>query len=88
MDIHWRNTQKPARFYMLDARSFAALFLFLMHAKLWTFAFAVTTMVVFWLLEGRGLTYEASLRGLRSWFFGSKRPSNNRRARRHWVDFG
>ncbi|MDP9127430.1 MAG: IcmT/TraK family protein [Pseudomonadota bacterium] len=88
MDIHWRNTQKPARFYILDARSFAALFLFLIHARLWTFILAILTMIVFWLLEQRGLTFEASLRGIRSWIFGQRRPSNSRRAIRHWIDYG
>ena len=57
MDTHWRNTQKPARFFMLDARAFAALFLFLIHARLWTLALAGVVMLLFWLLEQRGLTF-------------------------------
>ncbi|HEU0117315.1 MAG TPA: IcmT/TraK family protein [Alphaproteobacteria bacterium] len=88
MDIHWRNTQKPARFFALDARAFAAILLFLLHARLWTFILAIVVMFVFWLLERRGLTFEASLRALRSWVLGRKRPANHRRANRHWIDFG
>ncbi len=88
MDLHWRNTQKPARFFVLDARAFTALFLFLVHARLWTLVFAIVVMILFWLLEQRGLTFEASLRALRSWILGVRRPANSRRAIRHWVDYG
>lgn len=88
MDTHWRNTQKPARFFVLDARCFAALLVFLVHARLWTLIFAVVVMVCFWLMEQRGLTFEASIRALRSWFLGAQRPANSRRAIRHWIDYG
>jgi len=88
MDLHWRNTQKPARFFMLDARAFAAMFLFLVHMKLWTFAIASTTMLVFWIFERRGLTFEAAIRAMRVWLLGAKRPALRRGTRRHWVDFG
>lgn len=88
MDTHWRNTQKPARFFMLDARAFAALFLFLIHARLWTLAFAGIVMLIFWLLEQRGLTFESSLRAFRSWILGIRRPANHRRSIRHWIDYG
>jgi intracellular multiplication protein IcmT len=87
MDIHWRNTQKPARFFILDARAFLAILLFLVHARLWTFILAVAVMMVFWILERRGLTFESSLRAFRSWIFGRRRPANNRRAIRRWTDY-
>lgn len=88
MDNHWRNTQRPARFFSLDARAIAPLLLFLVHAKLWTFALAVIMMFVFWFLERRGLTFEASLRAFRCWILGSNRPANNRRSGRRWIDYG
>ncbi len=88
MDLHWRNTQKPARFFSLDARAFTAIFLFLVHAKLWTFVLAITTMIVFWIFERRGLTFEAALRSMRSWILGRRRPATLRGRRRHWIDFG
>lgn len=73
---------------MLDARAFAVLFIFLIHARLWTFVMTIMAMILFWILEQRGLTFEASVRGIRSWLFGSNRPSNSRRAIRHWIDYG
>lgn len=88
MDVHWRNTQKPARFFMLDARAFVAVLIFLVHARLWTFVLAVLMMVVFWFLERRGLTFEASLRAFRSWILGRYRPANHRRSIRRWIDYG
>jgi intracellular multiplication protein IcmT len=88
MDIHWRNTQKPARFFALDARAFFAIVFFLVHARLWTFVACILVMFVFWALERRGLTFEASLRAFRSWTLGRNRPANHRRAQRHWIDYG
>jgi len=87
MNINWRNTQKPARFFSLDARAAGSLLLFLLHARLWTFILAIVVMLAFWLLERRGLTFESSLRAFRCWFLGKNRPANNRRARRRWIDY-
>jgi intracellular multiplication protein IcmT len=79
---------KPARFFMLDARAFLAILLFLVHAREWTFVLAIVVMILFWFLERRGLTFEASLRAFRSWLLGSRRPANHRRAIRRWTDYG
>jgi intracellular multiplication protein IcmT len=87
MDIHWRNTQKPVRFFILDARAFLAVLLFLLHMRLWTFILAIGVMMVFLILERRGLTFAASLRAMRSWFMGERRPANHRRAIRYWIDY-
>jgi len=87
MDVHWRNSQKPARFFMIDARAFAAILLFLVHARLWTFILALVVMAVLWLLERRGLTFEAALRAFRAWMLGRNRPANHRRAIRRWIDY-
>jgi intracellular multiplication protein IcmT len=88
MDLHWRNTQKPARFFAFDARAFGSIMLFLVHARLWTFVLVILTMLAFWLMERRGLTFEASLRAGRVWILGRRRPGTVRERRRHWVDFG
>ena len=87
MDIHWRNTQKPVRFFMLDARASVAVLLFLVHMRLWTLVLAIVIMLVFWFFERRGLTFAASLRALRCWMVGTRRPANHRRALRYWTDY-
>ena len=68
MDIHWRNTQRQVRFFMLDARAFLAILLFLVHARLWTFILAIVVMLIFWIFERRGLTFESSLRAYAAGF--------------------
>jgi intracellular multiplication protein IcmT len=88
MDLHWRNTQKPARFFSLDARAFSAIMLCILHMRLWTLGIAVTVMLIFWSLERRGLTFEASLRAFRCWMLGRRRPGLCFGSRRNWVDFG
>lgn len=88
MDIHWRNTQKPVRFFFMDARAFVPILFFLVHARFWTFGLAVAVVIAFSLMERRGLTFRASLRAIRVWFIGRERPANGRRARRYWTDFG
>jgi intracellular multiplication protein IcmT len=88
MDLHWRNTQKPARFFSLDARAFSAIMLCIVHVRYWTIAVAVTTMLVFWIAERRGLTFEAALRASRAWLLGYRRPGLRPGTQRHLVDFG
>lgn len=88
MDIHWRYTQKRVRFFALDARCAIALVLVLLHLRLWTLIVACTVMMIFWFTERRGLTFDASLRALRRWVLGTRRPANHRRMRRYWIDYG
>jgi intracellular multiplication protein IcmT len=88
MDINWRVTQKPARFFAVDARAATAIFLWLVHARVWTFIIALITMLVFWIMERRGLTFEAALRTLRVWLIGRRRPALRMGLWRYRVDFG
>lgn len=88
MDTHWRNSQKPARFFAVDARAFGAIFLFLVHARLWTLIVAVVVMIIFWIVERSGLTFEAAIRAVRSWILGRYRPGVGKIYKRHWIDFG
>lgn len=86
-DIHWRNTQKPARFWILDARAAIFLALFLIHMRTWTFVLAVLSMFIFYIFERMGLTFAAALRAIRCYILGRNRPANRRRALRRRVDF-
>jgi intracellular multiplication protein IcmT len=88
MDIHWRNTQRPVRFFSLDARSAIFILLFMVHISMWTGILAVAMMLVFWALERMGLTFSSALRAFRSFILGPLRPANHRRAVRYWIDFG
>jgi intracellular multiplication protein IcmT len=88
VDIHWRNTQRPVRFFVLDARSAFAVLFVMVYLRIWTLALAFIVMFIFWLLERRGLSFDASLRALRRWILGTRRPANHRRRRRYWIDYG
>ncbi len=88
MDIHWRNTQKPVRFLMLDARAFIGVFFFLIHARMWVLVLVGFSLFGFWAFERRGLSADAALRAIRCWLLGRHRPANGRRFRRRMIDFG
>lgn len=88
MDIHWRNTQKPARFFSLDARAFTAVLFLLVYPRAWTFIFVFCVMILFWVFERKGLSFFAAIRAFRSWVLGRHRPANSRRAKRRSIDFG
>lgn len=87
MEIHWRNTQKPVRFFFLDARAFIGFLVCLVHARIWTLMLALALAAVFWVFERMGLTFASAVRAIRVWFVGSVRPANSRRAFRRWTDY-
>jgi len=88
MDIHWRNTQKPVRFFFLDARAFIGVLFSLVHARIWVFLLAFLLLIAFWLFERKGLVFGAAVRAMRSWFIGRWRPANSRTAMRRLIDSG
>lgn len=87
-DWHWRNSMKVVRFFQFDARAGFALLLVLVHFRLWTLCFAAIVMTFFYLLERKGLTFPASVRAMRVWFIGKKRPAIVFTTRRDLRDFG
>lgn len=87
VDTHWRNTQRPARFFTLDARVAVFVFIFLLHVAIWTGLLVVIMVVVFAVLERMGLTFSSALRAARRSLLGRIRPANHRRSIRYWVDF-
>jgi intracellular multiplication protein IcmT len=70
---HWRDSARPARFFLIDYRAAFPLLLFLLHIKLWTFIAAVGTMFALSLLERYGFTVTVFLRWLRSTLAGPKK---------------
>lgn len=87
MDIHWRNTQKPVRFFFLDARAFVGVFVFMLHARIWVLVLTGVSLLFFWFLERRGLSFGSSVRAIRSWLVGKNRPAASRRGRRRMIDY-
>jgi intracellular multiplication protein IcmT len=85
---HWRNTARPVRFFTIDYRAGAFLFLFLMHIRLWTFLLMLGVMFVLFILERRGLSFNLAMRRLRVWFLGPVRPALAKLHHRTFHDNG
>lgn len=85
---HWRNTMKPVRFFQFDARSALFVLLVLVHARLWTFGLLIAVLMIFWLLERKGLSFMAAIRSIRSWVVGPYRPAWVASRRRKLLDTG
>ncbi|MDP9196350.1 MAG: IcmT/TraK family protein [Pseudomonadota bacterium] len=85
-DWHWRNTMRPVRFFALDARAAFPFLILLVHARLWTLGLAIVVTTFFFVMERRGLTYEAGIRSIRSWVAGRYRTASLAVLRRRMKD--
>jgi len=72
---HWRNSQKIPRFWRFDARAAVVILLVILFPRKWTIVLCITTNLLFWILERKGLTFNAALRAFRVWIIGPKRPA-------------
>jgi intracellular multiplication protein IcmT len=88
MDYHWRNTMKPVRFFMLDARVAIFLMLFILHMRLWTIGLFLVVSLFFGMLEKRGLVFSAAMRTFRTWLLGKRRPAWLWLRKRKFHDYG
>jgi len=73
MAAHWRDSARPARFFLVDYRAAFPLLLFLLHIRLWTFLVALFAMFLFYLLERYGFTVPVFLRLSRAWLAGPRK---------------
>lgn len=70
---HWRDSARNVRLWIIDFRACFPLLILMFHIKLWTFIFALVTMVCFVLLERYGMTPIMFLRWLRSFIAGPRK---------------
>ena len=87
-DWHWRNSMKPVRFFALDARVAIFFMVFLVHMRPWTLGLFVAVCILFWILERKGLSFDAAVRSFRTWILGASRPGLLWHRRRRMVDYG
>lgn len=73
---HWRDSARPARFFIIDAQAAFPLLLFLMHIRVWTFVIAFLAMLFFTTLNRFGFSVIVFLRLLRSFFAGGRKISH------------
>ena len=70
---HWRDSARPSKFFIFDAKAAFPLLLFLVHIALWTFVMAIFTMLFFTLLNRYGFSVDVFLRWLRSFLAGHRK---------------
>lgn len=87
-DTHWRNSMKPARFFFMDARAAVPFVFTLLHLRWYTLVFAALTTLLFYILEQRGMSFDAALRAMRVWFVGRRRTNISHTDRHRMVDYG
>ncbi|MCL5260517.1 MAG: IcmT/TraK family protein [Gammaproteobacteria bacterium] len=75
VNAHWRDSARPARFFIFDAQAVFPLFLFLIHIKLWTFILAIVATIFFTLLNRFGFSVMVFLRWARSFFAGPRKSA-------------
>ncbi len=85
---HWRNSMRPVRFFGLDVRAGIPLFILLFYLRPVTLALVVISTTAFMMMEKRGLSFDASMRSVRTWLLGQKRTAWLKIRRRRMVDFG
>jgi len=74
-NTHWRDSARPAKFFMIDAVAAFPLVLFFLHIKLWSFVVAVVAMIFFAVLRRFGFSIPVFFRLLRGIFAGPRKFS-------------
>lgn len=83
----WRDTMRPVRFYLVDARLLVLLTIWLFLPTWWSTAAVILALAALRVAEARGYRLGAALRAVRARTAGRRRALYARRERR-FVDFG
>lgn len=73
MTASWRDSARPARFFIIDAKAAFPVLLFLLHIAWWTFYVALITTLFFTALNKFGYSIEVFLRIVRSFLAGPRK---------------
>ena len=71
----WRNTGRPVKVLILDARACFPLLAFVVYWSWITFYVAMVGLAFFIVISWFGLTPPTALRTMRRWFVGPLRPA-------------
>ncbi len=72
---YWRETQRPARFFFLDARIVIFIGLALVHIRLWTVCLLAMAAITLFVMERKGINPANAGRHLRTWLAGPVVPA-------------
>ncbi len=88
LNWHWRNSMRPVRFFMFDSRAGLPILVLFVYFRWSTVIFTIIVLMFFHFLEGRGLTFPASIRFFRSWIVGQDRPGLVSAQKKKFIDLG
>lgn len=88
LNWHWRNSMRPVRFFMLDARASICFLILLVYLRTSTIFLTIIVTIFFHFLEKKGLTFPAALRAMRLWIIGKDRPGLPGALRKKFSDQG
>ena len=71
--INWRDTARPLRFFIFDARVLVLLLIWACHMRIESFCVAVFGVIFFGIMELMGLTFSAAFFGVKRFLLGEKR---------------
>ena len=86
-EVPWRDTMRPVRFYLFDARLLVLAVPWLFLPTWWTTAAVIAAALACRAAEARGYRFRAALRALRAASAGRRRALHAGRLGR-FVDFG
>lgn len=85
----WRDTYKPPRLFMIDARIAYVILPALLHVRWWTISLVlVISAILLYVERRRGLHIAAAGRTARWWLAGDERPARNPARQRRTADYG
>ena len=79
---------RPVRFFAFDCRAAIPFIILFVYARLSTIILTILVLIVFRILEQRGLTYPAAKRNLRAWLAGAERPGWLSAQHKKFIDLG
>jgi len=85
--IAWRDTARPLRFFLFDAKVLAGLLIWALHISMETFVVAILVMCLFGILEFFGLRPVAAMRIAKNFWadrFRSAKPRSYGWRRAQW----
>ncbi len=85
---HWRYSMRTVRFIGFDARAALPIPILLVYLRVSTVILTIIVLLVFRLLEHRGLTFPAAIRNFRSWVVGKDRPGWISVQKKKFIDYG
>ena len=85
--VPWRDSMRPVRFYVFDARLLVLFMVWVFLPSWWTTAVVVGAAVGFRIAEARGYRLRAAIRAVRVWSAGERHAVFGSCAHR-FTDFG